>query len=146
MVSSIDEKVTDLISWTEGTLPYITAIVGEPDARPIAEALRKRASPGVSEEVEEEEDDDVGEDLCNCTFNLAYGAKIRLNQTHLRLKGGQRYGLLRLNGSGKSTLMRAINNEQVEGFPKKSEVKTVFVSSIILMPQTPNTPSSAGPR
>lgn len=23
--------------------------------------------------------------------------------------------------------MRAINNEQVEGFPKKSEVKTVFV-------------------
>merc|ERR1711981_738146 len=31
------------------------------------------------------------------------------------------------NGSGKSTLMRAINNEQVEGFPKKSEVKTVFV-------------------
>jgi len=31
------------------------------------------------------------------------------------------------NGSGKSTLMRAINNEQVEGFPKQNEVKTVFV-------------------
>jgi len=37
------------------------------------------------------------------------------------------YGLCRPNGSGKSTLMRAINNEQVEGFPKKTEVKTVFV-------------------
>ena len=123
----IDEKVTDLASWTENTLAYVTAIVGEADARPIAEALRKRASPGAAEEVEEEEDDDVGEDLCNCTFNLAYGAKILLNQTHLRLKRGQRYGLLGPNGSGKSTLMRAINNEQVEGFPKQNEVKTVFV-------------------
>ena len=123
----IDEKVTDLASWTENTLAYITAIVGESDARPIAEALRKRASPGASEEVEEEEDDDEGEDLCNCTFNLAYGAKILLNQTTLRLKRGQRYGLLGPNGSGKSTLMRAINNEQVEGFPKQNEVKTVFV-------------------
>jgi len=123
----IDEKVTDLASWTENTLAYITAIVGEADARPIAEALRKRASPGASEEFEEEEDDDEGEDLCNCTFNLAYGAKILLNQTHLRLKRGQRYGLLGPNGSGKSTLMRAINNEQVEGFPKQNEVKTVFV-------------------
>src|SRR5699024_7290476 len=59
--------------------------------------------------------------------SLAYGAKILLNQTHLRLKRGQRYGLLGPNGSGKTTLMRAINNEQLEGFPKKNEVKTVYV-------------------
>jgi len=123
----IDEKVTDIASWTENTQAYITAVVGEADAKSVAEALRKRASPGAADEVEAEEDDEEGEDLCNCTFNLAYGAKILLNQTHLRLKRGQRYGLLGPNGSGKSTLMRAINNEQVEGFPKKSEVKTVFV-------------------
>ena len=123
----IDEKDNDAVSWIENTLPYITAIVGESDARPIADALRKRASPGAADEAESEEDDEQGEDLCNCTFNLAYGAKILLNQTHLRLKRGQRYGLLGPNGSGKSTLMRAINNEQVEGFPKKDEVKTVFV-------------------
>jgi len=123
----IDEKDTDNISWIENTLPYIVAIVGDVDSRPIAEALRKRASPGAADETEEEEDDEEGEDLCNCTFNLAYGAKILLNQTHLRLKRGQRYGLLGPNGSGKSTLMRAINNEQVEGFPKQNEVKTVFV-------------------
>ena len=123
----IDEKENDATSWTENTLPYITAIVGETDARPIADAVRKRASPGAADEAEEDEDDEQGEDLCNCQFNLAYGAKILLNQTHLRLKRGQRYGLLGPNGSGKSTLMRAINNEQVEGFPKKSEVKTVFV-------------------
>ncbi|KAI4245204.1 MAG: hypothetical protein L6R40_002561 [Gallowayella cf. fulva] len=123
----IDEKDNDPASWTEQTLTYIAAIVGDADARPIADALRKRASPGAADEVEEEEDDEQGEDLCNCTFNLAYGAKILLNQTHLRLKRGQRYGLLGPNGSGKSTLMRAINNEQVEGFPRKDEVKTVFV-------------------
>ncbi|KAL8660707.1 MAG: hypothetical protein Q9202_006287 [Teloschistes flavicans] len=123
----IDEKDSDSASWTEQTLPYIVAIVGDSDSRPIADALRKRASPGAADEEEAEEDDEAGEDLCNCTFNLAYGAKILLNQTHLRLKRGQRYGLLGPNGSGKSTLMRAINNEQVEGFPKKDEVKTVFV-------------------
>ncbi|PGH15161.1 hypothetical protein AJ79_02526 [Helicocarpus griseus UAMH5409] len=123
----VDEKVNDLPTWTENTLAYITAIVGEGDARNVAEALRKRAAPGAQEETEFDADDEEGEDLCNCTFNLAYGAKILLNQTHLRLKRGQRYGLLGPNGSGKSTLMRAINNEQVEGFPKKSEVKTVFV-------------------
>ncbi|KAL9041967.1 MAG: hypothetical protein Q9214_003930 [Letrouitia sp. 1 TL-2023] len=123
----IDEKDNDNVSWTENTLPYIVAMVGDNDSRPIAEALRKRASPGAADEAESEEDDEQGEDLCNCTFNLAYGAKILLNQTHLRLKRGQRYGLLGPNGSGKSTLMRAINNEQVEGFPKKDEVKTVFV-------------------
>lgn len=123
----IDEKEGDAIVWTENTLAYITAIVGEDAARGIADALRKRASPGAADDDESEDDDEEGEDLCNCTFNLAYGAKILLNQTHLRLKRGQRYGLCGPNGSGKSTLMRAINNEQVEGFPKKDEVKTVFV-------------------
>ena len=123
----VDEKDSEPMIWSEATLPYIKAIVGETDAQSIADALRKRASPGAAEDDEAEADDEEGEDLCNCTFNLAYGAKILLNQTHLRLKRGQRYGLCGPNGSGKSTLMRAINNEQVEGFPRKSEVKTVFV-------------------
>lgn len=123
----IDEKETEPIAWITNALPYITVLVGEKDARGIAEALRKRASPGVADEDEVELDEEDGEDLCNCTFNLAYGAKILLNQTSLRLKRGQRYGLLGPNGSGKTTLMRAINNEQVEGFPKQSEVKTCYV-------------------
>jgi elongation factor 3 len=123
----IDEKNPDSIDWTTNLKPYVIAVVGDDDAQTIVDAFRKRASPGAEAEDAEEADDEVGEDLCNCTFNLAYGAKILLNQTHLRLKRGQRYGLCGPNGSGKSTLMRAINNEQVEGFPKKSEVKTVFV-------------------
>jgi elongation factor 3 len=123
----IDEKDADSFSWTSNIKPYIAAIIGESEAQNVVDSLRRRASPGAEAEDAEEADDEEGEDLCNCTFNLAYGAKILLNQTHLRLKRGQRYGLCGPNGSGKSTLMRAINNEQVEGFPKKSEVKTVFV-------------------
>lgn len=123
----IDEKISDAPDWVSNTVEYLKTIVEEADAPAVAETLRKRASPGAADEAEVEPDEEEGEDLCNCTFNLAYGAKILLNQTHLRLKRGQRYGLLGPNGSGKSTLMRAINNEQVEGFPKKDEVKTVFV-------------------
>ncbi|KAL6891626.1 ARM repeat-containing protein [Trichoderma longibrachiatum] len=123
----IDMKETDALVWVESLKPYVAVITGIDNAEATVDALRKRASPGAAEEAEGEADDEEGEDLCNCTFSLAYGAKILLNQTHLRLKRGQRYGLCGPNGSGKSTLMRAINNEQVEGFPKQSEVKTVFV-------------------
>lgn len=123
----VDEKDAEVISWTQNALPYITAIVGEEEAKAIAETLRKRASPGAADADAVLSDEEEGEDLCNCTFSLAYGAKILLNQTSLRLKRGQRYGLLGPNGTGKTTLMRAINNEQLEGFPKKDEVKTVYV-------------------
>ncbi|RHZ65942.1 putative translation elongation factor eEF-3 [Aspergillus thermomutatus] len=123
----VDEKDAEVTSWTQNALPYITAIVGEEEAKAIAETLRKRASPGAAEADAVLSDEEEGEDLCNCTFSLAYGAKILLNQTSLRLKRGQRYGLLGPNGTGKTTLMRAINNEQLEGFPKKDEVKTVYV-------------------
>jgi len=123
----IDEKETEVSIWVENLKPYVAVITGIDNSEAIVEAFRKTALPADAVEAEAEEDDEEGEDLCNCTFSLAYGAKILLNQTHLRLKRGQRYGLCGPNGSGKSTLMRAINNEQVEGFPKQSEVKTVFV-------------------
>ncbi|KAF3161569.1 translational elongation factor EF-1 alpha [Orbilia oligospora] len=122
-----DERSNEQLIWFEHVVPALAALVGEDDAKSIVDTFRKRSAPGIAEAEEGEADDEEGEDLCNCTFNLAYGAKILLNQTHLRLKRGQRYGLCGPNGSGKSTLMRAINREQVEGFPPKSEVKTVFV-------------------
>ncbi|KAI0173216.1 armadillo-type protein [Hypoxylon sp. FL1284] len=123
----VDEKETEPSIWATAVKPFVTVVVGDVDAEKVVETLRKRSSSSGEDEAEEEAEDDDGEDLCNCTFSLAYGAKILLNQTHLRLKRGRRYGLCGPNGSGKSTLMRAINNEQVEGFPKQSEVKTVFV-------------------
>jgi len=123
----VDEKVVEPMVWAQNVVPFLTVIVGDAEAGNVAEQLRKNASPLAAAGRDVEPDEEEGEDLCNCTFNLAYGAKILLNQTHLRLKRGQRYGLLGPNGSGKTTLMRAINNEQVEGFPKQDEVKTVYV-------------------
>jgi elongation factor 3 len=76
---------------------------------------------------EQEEDEGEGEAICNCEFSLAYGAKILLNNARLNLKRGKRYGLCGPNGVGKSTLMRAIDNGQVDGFPSKTDVCTVYV-------------------
>jgi len=72
-------------------------------------------------------DTEEGMDLYKGEFSLAYGALTLLNNTHLHLKRNRFYGLLGPNNCGKTTLMRAIANEQVDGFPKKDELKTIFV-------------------
>tara|TARA_Y100000389_G_scaffold204506_1_gene257508 strand:+ start:15151 stop:18276 length:3126 start_codon:yes stop_codon:yes gene_type:complete len=73
------------------------------------------------------EDTEEGKDLYRGEFSLAYGALTLLNNTRLHLKQNRFYGLLGPNNCGKTTLMRAISHEQVEGFPKKDELKTIFV-------------------
>lgn len=78
------------------------------------------------------DDDNDAEELCNCVFTLAYGTKILLHNTNMKLKRGRKYGLLGSNDSGKTTLMRSIANGSVEGFPDSSEVRTVFVEADIL--------------
>ena len=73
------------------------------------------------------EDTEEGKNLYKGEFSLAYGALTLLNNTNLHLKQNRFYGLLGPNNCGKTTLMRAIANEQVEGFPKKDVLKTIFV-------------------
>mmetsp|Transcript_26798 Transcript_26798/g.40540 ORF Transcript_26798/g.40540 Transcript_26798/m.40540 type:complete len:1041 (-) Transcript_26798:59-3181(-) len=96
------------------------------------------ATEKVREEAEkmlvipdDDDDDDDAEELCNCQFTLAYGTKILLHNTRMKLKRGKNYGLLGGNDSGKTTLMRSIANNQVEGFPDVDEVRTVFVEADI---------------
>lgn len=79
----------------------------------------------------EEQDEDDGELLCDCEFTLAYGTKILLHNTKLRLKKGFKYGLLGQNDCGKTTLMRAIAEGSVDGFPDPEDVRTVFVEADI---------------
>ncbi|KAG1474942.1 hypothetical protein G6F56_000031 [Rhizopus delemar] len=99
----------------------------EASAEKLALAALSSCEEAIAPKDVEEEELEEGEELCNCEFSLAYGAKILLNRTHLRLMRGRRYGLCGANGCGKSTLMRAISNEQVEGFPPRSVLKTVYV-------------------
>ena len=78
-----------------------------------------------AEEIEEE--DTEGVDLYKGSFSLAYGTLTLLHDTKMHLKCNRFYGLLGPNQCGKTTLMRAIANEQLEGFPKRDELKSVFV-------------------
>ena len=50
-----------------------------------------------------------------------------MNGVNIHLKRNRFYGLLGPNNCGKTTLMRAIANEQIEGFPKRDELRTIFV-------------------
>ncbi|SCU91846.1 LADA_0F12486g1_1 [Lachancea dasiensis] len=72
-------------------------------------------------------DEDEGVEIVNADFSLAYGSRMLLNKTTLRLLKGHRYGLCGRNGAGKSTLMRSIANGQLEGFPDKETLRTCFV-------------------
>ena len=57
------------------------------------------------------------ENLCDCMFSLAYGTRVLLHQTPLKLKLNHTYGILGHNGAGKSTLLRAMANKTLQGFP-----------------------------
>ncbi|CAI8496229.1 unnamed protein product [Hanseniaspora opuntiae] len=123
----IDERIIDQQTWFTHILPYSTVFLKEKNAKEIVDDFRKRAVDNIPQGPNFDDEEEEGEDLCNCEFSLAYGAKILLNKTQLRLKRGRRYGLCGPNGAGKSTLMRAIANEQVDGFPTKEECMTVYV-------------------
>ncbi|KAJ3298192.1 translational elongation factor EF-1 alpha [Rhizoclosmatium sp. JEL0117] len=109
------------------------AVLDAAKAASITDALRTECEAMVKPlPSNDDEGDDDGEELCNCTFTLAYGTKILLHNTNMRLKRGAKYGLLGGNDSGKTTLMRSIANGAVEGFPDPSVVRTVFVEADIL--------------
>ncbi|CAO1636351.1 unnamed protein product [Sympodiomycopsis kandeliae] len=115
--------------WDSALVPFVALLKGadQEKSQKVARALLDALAKSTGEVAEVFEDEEEGEDLCNCQFSLAYGAKILLNTATLRLKRGHRYGLCGRNGSGKSTLMRAIQNGQVEGFPSPDEVRTWYV-------------------
>ncbi|GJE87999.1 ABC-F family ATP-binding cassette domain-containing protein [Phanerochaete sordida] len=122
----VNAKEFDSSAW-HTLVPYLKFLTAEPEPIKVAnEWVIKSATIG-EEGDDVPEDEEEGEDLCNCQFSLAYGAKILLNTATLRLKRGHRYGLCGRNGTGKSTLMRAITNGQVEGFPSPDEVRTFYV-------------------
>ncbi|AWU75376.1 elongation factor 3 [Pichia kudriavzevii] len=123
----IDERKIDPQAWSSSLSPFLTIFLHEKESKDIIEEFRKTSVDNIPQPPVWEDEDDEGEDLCNCEFSLAYGAKILLNKTQLRLKRGRRYGLCGPNGAGKSTLMRAIANGQVEGFPSQDECRTIYV-------------------
>ncbi|KAK4048767.1 translational elongation factor EF-1 alpha [Microbotryomycetes sp. JL201] len=142
MANLVNARNFELTEWESATVPYVSlalphAIRANEAITVVRACLEKLVIEG-GEELDVFPDEEEGEDLCNCTFSLAYGAKILLNTATLRLKRGHRYGLCGRNGSGKSTLMRAIHNGQVEGFPSPDEVRTFYVEHDVDGDETEN--------
>jgi len=108
-------------------VPYLKGIISEAESIVLGEKFLEEATAkfGAGVEEEEEVDHDDLEVLCDCSFSLAYGNRVLLHNTKLKLKRGKCYGLIGPNGAGKSTLMRSIAAELVEGFPK--EIRSVYV-------------------
>merc|ERR1712226_767317 len=93
----------------------------------VIEEVRDKLHLASKPEEEIEDEDDEGVDLYKGSFSLAYGTLTLLRDTKMHLKRRKFYGLLGPNQCGKTTLMRAIANEQLEGFPKRDELKSIFV-------------------
>ena len=98
-----------------------------PGSAAASDELRQMCFKATRVKVAQEDIDEEGEDLCNIEFSLGYGAMMLLTNTRLHMKRGKRYALIGANGCGKTTLMRAIVNQQVEGFPPPDQVRTAYV-------------------
>jgi ABC-type iron transport system FetAB ATPase subunit len=87
-------------------------------------SMMRSIALGHVKDMQGVEDEDIG-DLCNIEFSLAYGGKILLHNTRLKLSRGRRYGVMGKNGAGKTTLLRNIGAGTIEGLP--TTIKTVYV-------------------
>jgi elongation factor 3 len=125
----MDLKFMEDLQW-EKNLTSILAPYFKTDLVEAINTVRVEAEAMLEIPDDDDEEDDA-EELCNCTFTLAYGTKILLHNTKMKLLRGHNYGLLGPNDCGKTTLMRAIANNQVEGFPDTTQVRTVFLEADI---------------
>jgi len=125
--SLIRTKTTEDREWQDNVGVYlqVAGVAAEKYSWVFAEAKK------VMNVVEEQSVDDDGVEVCNCEFTLAYGTKILLHNTRLRLLKGAKYGLVGRNDCGKTTLMRAIADASIDGFPDHETLPCVFVEADI---------------
>jgi elongation factor 3 len=128
ILNLITERQFKKETWTGiYIIPYLSLFLSAPSSATIANKLYDhyhaidRAAHGA-DDFDENEKPFVNVD----PLHVAYGAKMILNRTILRLYRGRRYAILGRNGAGKSTLLRKIAMAEVDGFPTK-EVRTFFL-------------------
>ena len=96
--------------------PYLLHIITNKEERDFAvNKISKTLIDTIT--VYEYDPEENEENLCDCMFSLAYGTRVLLHQTPLKLKLNHTYGILGHNGAGKSTLLRAMSNKTLQGFP-----------------------------
>jgi elongation factor 3 len=118
--------------WLQKFAPYLKAFIMKSDIPAVVNGffddihtLYKSRNQDTDDAAIDEQE---GEEICHVDdFSLAYGTRLLLSHTRLKLHRGQRYGLCGQNGAGKSTLMNAIHAGKVEGFPSQDQVRTALV-------------------
>jgi elongation factor 3 len=132
--ASMLNEVNEMSSkeWTKSLTKTLVNLMGLEAAKAatVIESLRAEAEAS-REVVAEEEIDDGAEVLCDLPFGLAYGNKVLMRKTRLKLLRGHKYGLLGQNDSGKTSLLNALADYKIDGFPSADELRTVFVATDI---------------
>lgn len=109
-------EIRDQQSYWKCTESYLSHFLTDKDIRyKIIDSISKQLIDTITVYEHDPEADE--ENLCDCMFSLAYGTRVLLHQTPLKLKIGRTYGILGSNGAGKSTLMRAMVNHTLQNFP-----------------------------
>lgn len=123
--SLIRTRTTEEREWKDNVSPYLESMeVPATTYKWLMEQAIQVMDISAAEEAVDE-----GVEVCNCEFTLAYGTKILLHNTRLRLLKGAKYGLVGRNDCGKTTLMRAISEASIDGFPE--DLPCVFVEADI---------------
>jgi len=130
LLNLIDELKVE--AWAKSVVATLTNLAGMDQAQ-ATEVCNKVHAVAMESRVivDEQAIEEDAEVLCNLEFGLAYGNKVLLRKTDLKLLRGHRYGLLGKNDSGKTSLMNALADYKIEGFPTAEECRTVFVETDI---------------
>lgn len=128
----VEANEWDAGTWREVLEPYLanSDIPISQNNGGVIETFRAVAEQALTDQDDAESyggEEDGAEELCDLRFNLAYGGKILLHSTKLRLLRGHRYALVGQNGVGKTTLMNAIMTGKIERWP--THLKTAYVDS-----------------
>ncbi|KAH9930910.1 uncharacterized protein B0H18DRAFT_1083662 [Fomitopsis serialis] len=78
----VNAKNFDVSEW-QSLAPYLAFVTTTPEPIVIVNEWVVKSASLEDEDTEVPEDEEEGEDLCNCQFSLAYGAKILLNTATL---------------------------------------------------------------
>ena len=85
--SLIKTKTTDLDEYKSEISPYF-------DNNSVIEEIYGMAQSAVNIQIDNTNDDeDTSNLMCDCEFTLAYGTKVLLRNTNLKLRKGSKYGL-----------------------------------------------------
>jgi elongation factor 3 len=115
VLNLVKYEIRDPLAYQGCIAPYLSETLSEETRIIISSAISKTLIDTIT--VYEYDPEENEENLCDCMFSLAYGTRVLLHQTPLKLKLNHTYGILGHNGAGKSTLLRAMANKTLQGFP-----------------------------